>query len=177
MDAATNVGPIATLPQLKKVLRYIEIAKADGATCILGGQQAFGTNLGIGQFVEPTIFSNVTADMQIAREEVFGPILSIIEFDNELDAVQLANDTSYGLVAGVWTKNVSRAMRMSKALKAGTIWINTSRTYSYMVPFGGIKRSGLGRENGIEAMNDYLETKSTFISTADHAPANVFVMR
>jgi aldehyde dehydrogenase (NAD+) len=115
--------------------------------------------------------------MRIAREEVFGPILSIIEFTDEADAVRIANDVSFGLVAGVWSTNVSRALRMTKALKVGTVWVNTYRTYSYMVPFGGVKRSGLGRESGIESVNEYLETKSVFISTADRAPTNVFVMR
>ena len=177
MDPDTNVGPIATAPQFEKVLRYIDIARADGARCILGGKPASGPGLGAGQFVEPTIFADVTPTMRIAREEVFGPVLSIIEFTDEADAVRIANDVAYGLVAGVWTTNVSRALRMSKALKVGTVWVNTYRTYSYMVPFGGMKRSGLGRESGIEAINEYLETKSVFISTADRPPANAFVMR
>ena len=177
MDPTTDVGPIATAPQFEKVLRYIDIAKADGARCILGGKQATGEGLGVEQFVEPTIFADVTPEMRIAKEEVFGPVLSVIEFADEADAVRIANDVAYGLVAGVWTKNVSRAMRMFKKLKVGTVWVNTYRAYSYMVPFGGMKRSGLGRENGIEAVNEYLETKSVFISTADQPPANVFVMR
>lgn len=177
MDPSTDVGPIATAPQFEKVLRYLDIARNDGARCILGGKPANGEGLGAGQFVEPTIFADVTPAMRIAREEVFGPVLSIIEFTDETDAVRIANDVAYGLVAGVWTTNVSRALRMSKALKVGTVWVNTYRTYSYMVPFGGMKRSGLGRESGIDAVNEYLETKSVFISTADRPPANVFVMR
>lgn len=177
MDPATNVGPIATGPQFEKVMRYVDIARADGARCVLGGAQATGEGLGAEQFVLPTIFADVTPDMRIAREEVFGPILSVIEFADEADAVRIANDVSYGLVAGVWTNNVSRAMRMFRKLDVGTVWVNTYRTYSYMVPFGGMKRSGVGRENGIEAVNEYLETKSIFISTAEQAPQNVFVMR
>jgi acyl-CoA reductase-like NAD-dependent aldehyde dehydrogenase len=177
MDPGTNVGPIATPPQYQKVLHYIDVAKADGARCILGGQPAVGPGLIGGQFIEPTIFSDVRNDMRIAQEEVFGPILSIIDFDSEEQAAQIGNDVAYGLVAGVWTKSIGRAIRMSKALNVGTVWVNTYRTYSYMVPFGGMKRSGVGRESGIEAVTEYLETKSVIISTADNAPTNAFVMR
>ncbi|MCS6922121.1 MAG: aldehyde dehydrogenase [Elioraea sp.] len=177
LDPATNVGPIATVPQFRKVLDYIDIAKAEGARCLLGGRQATGERLGTGQFVEPTIFAGVTPAMRIAREEVFGPVLAIMEFEAEEDAVLIANDVAYGLVAGVWTSSMPRALRMTKALKVGTVWVNTYRTYSYMVPFGGTKRSGMGRENGIEAIHEYLETKSVFISIADRPPANLFIMR
>ena len=177
MDPGTNVGPITTPPQYQKVLHYIDVAKADGARCILGGKPAVGPGLTGGQFVEPTIFTDVTNDMRIAQEEVFGPILSIIEFDDEEQAAHIGNDVAYGLVAGVWTKSIGRAIRMSKALNAGTVWVNTYRTYSYMVPFGGMKRSGVGRESGIEAVDEYLETKSVIISTLENAPRNAFVMR
>ncbi|MCX4834307.1 MULTISPECIES: aldehyde dehydrogenase [unclassified Streptomyces] len=177
MDPATNVGPISTPAQYEKVLHYIDVAKQDGARRILGGSPATGPGLTGGQFVEPTIFTDVTNDMRIAQEEVFGPILAVLDFDDEGEAVRIANDIPYGLVAGVWTRGIGRAMRMSKALKAGSVWVNTYRTYSYMVPFGGMKRSGLGREHGIEAVDAYLETKSIVLSTNDDAPANAFVMR
>ena len=177
MDPETNVGPITTPPQYQKVLQYLEVARADGARCILGGKAATGPGLIGGQFVQPTIFTDVSNDMRIAQEEVFGPILSIIEFEDEEEAIRIGNDVAYGLVAGVWTKSIGRAIRMSKALHVGTVWVNTYRTYSYMVPFGGFKRSGIGRENGIEAVDEFLETKSVFISTIDNAPANAFVMR
>ncbi|MGY0488218.1 aldehyde dehydrogenase [Streptomyces sp. WG-D5] len=177
MDPHTNVGPISTPAQYEKVLRYIDIAQEDGARCILGGSPATGPGLTGGQFVEPTIFTDVTNDMRIAQEEVFGPVLSIVEFTDEDEAVRIGNDVRYGLVAGVWTQSMPRALRMSKALQAGSVWINTYRTYSYMVPFGGIKQSGLGREHGIEAVDAYLETKSVVLSTADSAPGNAFVMR
>ena len=177
MDPETNVGPITTPPQYQKVLQYLEVARADGARCILGGKAATGPGLIGGQFVQPTIFTDVSNDMRIAQEEVFGPILSIIEFEDEEEAIRIGNDVAYGLVAGVWTKSIGRAIRMSKALHVGTVWVNTYRTYSYMVPFGGFKRSGIGRENGIEAVDEFLETKSVFISTVDNAPANAFVMR
>ncbi|TAL93176.1 MAG: aldehyde dehydrogenase [Paraburkholderia sp.] len=176
MHPETNVGPIATPPQFQKVLHYIDVAKAEGARCILGGKPAVGTGLTGGQFVEPTIFTDVTNNMRIAQEEVFGPVLSIIGFDDEQKAVALANDVVYGLVAGVWTEDMARAVRMTKTLKTGTVWVNTYRTYSFMMPFGGMKKSGMGRENGIEAVYEYLETKSVFLSVAS-APANPFVQR
>jgi acyl-CoA reductase-like NAD-dependent aldehyde dehydrogenase len=177
MDPETNVGPIATPPQFQKVLDYIEIARQDGARCILGGKPAAGPGLTGGQFVEPTIFDGVTNSMRIAQEEVFGPVLSIIEFSGEEEAVEIGNDVAFGLVAAVWTKSIGRALRMSKALHVGTVWINTYRTYSYMMPFGGTKRSGIGREQGIESINEYLETKSVFISAAESSTTNAFVQR
>lgn len=177
MDASSNVGPIATPAQFQKVLHYLDVAKAEGARCVLGGKAAVGPGLTGGQFVEPTIFSDVTNEMRIAQEEVFGPILSIIEFETEAEAVQIGNDVAYGLVAAVWTQDIGRAMRMSKALHVGTVWINTYRAYSYMVPFGGMKRSGIGREQGIEAVDAYLETKSIIMSTVKAAPGNPFVQR
>ena len=177
MDPETDVGPIATPPQFQKVMEYLDIAQADGARCILGGKAAEGPGLTGGQFVQPTVFAEVKNDMRIAQEEVFGPILSIIAFDTEEEAIEIANEIDFGLVAGVWTTNIGRAVRMSKALNAGTVWINTYRAYSYMVPFGGMKRSGLGRESGIEAVDEYLETKSVILSIAEAAPGNPFIMR
>jgi aldehyde dehydrogenase (NAD+) len=177
MQPDTQVGPIATPPQYEKVLHYIDVAKAEGARCLLGGAPATGPGLSGGQFVEPTMFTDVSSSMRIAQEEVFGPVLSIIGFDDEAQAVQIGNDVIYGLAAGVWTRDIGRAVRMSKALHAGMVWVNTYRAYSYVVPLGGMKQSGLGRESGIEAINDYLETKSVMISTASAAPANPFVHR
>ena len=177
MQPSTNVGPISTAPQYEKVLSYIDVAKADGARCILGGKPATGPGLAGGQFVEPTIFTDVTNDMRIAQEEVFGPVLSIIGFEDEQQAVELGNSVVYGLVAGVWTRDIGRGIRMAKALRAGTVWVNTYRAYSFMMPFGGVKKSGLGRENGIEAVQEFLETKSVFLSTSANPPANPFLQR
>ncbi len=177
MLADTNIGPVTTPAQYKKILDYIDIAKKEGARCILGGGPATQADLPGGQFVEPTIFVDVTPQMRIAREEVFGPVLSVIGFDDEAEAVRMANDTIYGLAAGVWTSDMGRALRMSQALKAGTVWVNTYRAVSYMMPFGGMKHAGIGRESGIASIEQYLETKSTWISYAKGAPANPFILR
>lgn len=177
MSPDTNIGPVTTPAQYKKVLDYLEIAKAEGARCILGGGPATSSELPGGQFVEPTIFVDVTPDMRIAREEVFGPVLSIIGFDDEVEAIELANNTIYGLAAGIWTTNIGRAMRVSAALKAGTVWVNTYRMISYMMPFGGMKQSGIGRESGIDSIREFLETKSTWLSFSQNAPSNPFILR
>ncbi|MBR3371294.1 MAG: aldehyde dehydrogenase [Rhodobacteraceae bacterium] len=177
MQPDTHIGPVTTQPQFQKILSYIDIAKSEGARCIFGGNRAQGPGLENGLFVEPTIFTDVSNSMRIAQEEVFGPVLSIIGFDEEEDAVQLGNDVIYGLAAGVWTKDIARAMRMSKALKAGIVWVNTYRVISYMMPFGGVKQSGIGRESGIRAIEEFLETKAVWISTSDAPPANPFIQR
>ena len=173
----TNIGPVTTAPQYRKILDYIAIAKGEGARCLFGGGPAEGPGLSGGQFVQPTIFTDVTNRMRIAQEEVFGPVLSIIGFTDEAEAVEIGNDVIYGLAAGVWTRDIARAIRMSRALKAGTVWVNTYRAISYMMPFGGVKHSGIGRESGIEAIHEYLETKSVWISISDAPPGNPFVMR
>ena len=178
MDKSTQVGPVTTPPQYKKVLDYIAIAKREGAEVLLGGAPASGRpECGESKyFIEPTILGKVENSMRIAQEEVFGPVLVIIRFTSDQEAIDIANDISFGLAAGIWTRSIKRAMRVSKAIRAGTIWVNTYRAISYMSPFGGYKMSGLGRENGMEAIREYLQTKSVWISTADETP-NPFVMR
>jgi len=177
MSADTEIGPIATPPQYEKVLQYIDLARSEGARCVLGGAPANGPGLAGGLFVQPTIFTDVDSRMRIAQEEVFGPVLSVIGFDAEDDAVAIGNDVIYGLAAGVWTRDIGRAVRMSKALKAGVVWVNTYRAYSALVPIGGMKQSGVGRECGIEAVHGFLETKSVMIATAGVAPNSVMLQR
>ncbi len=172
----TQVGPITTRPQRAKVLDYIGIAKNEGAQCVLGGAAATRPECGNGWFVEPTIFTGVKADMRIAQEEVFGPVLSVITFDDADEAVAIANGTQYGLAAGVWTQNIGTALTMSERLEAGTIWVNTYRAVSYMSPFGGYKRSGIGRESGLNAIREYLQEKSVWIDMIGEV-ANPFVQR
>ncbi len=172
----TQIGPVATKPQFDKVMRYIDIAKNEGARCITGGRALTGPGYGAGQFVEPTIFADVQNTMRIAQEEVFGPVLAVLKFKDEADAIRIGNDIRFGLAAGVWTKSLHRAMLMTEKLKAGTVWINNYRSTSYTTPFGGYKDSGIGREGGLEAVKEYMEAKSVWISTDLNMP-NPFVRR
>jgi aldehyde dehydrogenase (NAD+) len=176
MDINTQVGPVTNKPQFEKILNYIDIAKGEGAQPVLGGARATRPECGTGWFVEPTIFTGVNNAMRIAQEEVFGPVLAVIPFEDEDEAVAIGNDVAYGLAAGVWTQNMRRAFTLSERLQAGTVWVNTYRAVSYLSPFGGYKRSGLGRESGQEMIKEYLQTKSIWISTATEVP-NPFVLR
>jgi aldehyde dehydrogenase (NAD+) len=143
---------------------------------VLGGGLPTIAGFEGGWFVEPTIFTGVNNQMPIAREEVFGPVLAIIPFDDEEEALSIANDSPYGLAAGVWTQDIGRAIRMSERVEAGTVWVNTYRAVSFMAPFGGMKRSGIGRESGQEAMDEYLQTKSVWIDLGSPV-SNPFIMR
>ena len=176
MDAGTQIGPVTNKPQLEKILNYIDIAKGEGARAVLGGSRASRPECGNGWFVEPTIFAGVRNSMRIAQEEVFGPVLSVIPFKDDDEAIAIGNDVVYGLAAGVWTQNMRRALTMAEKLQAGTVWINTYRAVSYLSPFGGYKRSGLGRESGQEMIKEYLQVKSVWISTATDVP-NPFIQR
>ena len=176
MSPDTQVGPVTTRPQYDKVLGYIDIARKEGAKLLLGGGAATRPECGKGWFVEPTVFAGVDNKMRIAQEEVFGPVLSVIKFKDEEEATAIANDVRFGLGAGVWTSDIGRAIRMSERVQAGTVWVNTYRAVSYLSPFGGYKDSGLGRENGIDAMREYLQVKSVWINTGA-VTSNPFVMR
>jgi aldehyde dehydrogenase (NAD+) len=173
-DPRTQVGPIATRPQFEKVMSYLEIARAEGARCVLGGRGR--PDIGSGQFVEPTIFVDVRNDMRIAQEEVFGPVLAVIPFDDEDDAVRIANDIRFGLAAAVWTRDLHRAMAMTERVRAGTVWVNNYRATSFTSPFGGMKESGIGRESGLDAIREYLDTKCVWVSSDLDVP-NPFIRR
>ncbi|MDG1225334.1 MAG: aldehyde dehydrogenase [Burkholderiales bacterium] len=176
MNEDTQVGPITTRPQYEKVLSYIDVAQIEGANLALGGVPATRAECENGWFIEPTVFTDVTNDMRIAQEEVFGPVLSVIKFKDEAEAIEIANDVRFGLGSGVWTSDIGRAIRMSEKIQAGTVWINTYRAVSYMSPFGGYKDSGMGRESGIEAIYQYLQTKSVWINTGAKT-GNPFVLK
>lgn len=176
MDISTQVGPVTTKPQYNRILSMIEMARGEGASCVMGGKPANRPECGDGWFIEPTVFAGVRNDMQIAQQEVFGPVLSVIRFSDDDEAYSIANDTPYGLAAGVWTSDMARAFTAARRLRAGTIWTNTYRAVSYMMPFGGFKNSGQGRESGQDAIYDYLETKSVWIGFNKDVP-NPFIMR
>jgi (Z)-2-((N-methylformamido)methylene)-5-hydroxybutyrolactone dehydrogenase len=158
--AETEMGPVATEPQYRKVLSFLEGAAGEGATVTAGGQP--DPDLG-GFFVQPTVLTGVKPTMTVACEEVFGPVLSVIGFDTEEEAVALANDTRYGLAGAVWTKDIHRGHRVAHAMRTGTVWINAYRVVGPDVPFGGYGLSGLGRENGIEAVHEYTQTKAIWV--------------
>ena len=163
-EKTTRMGPVVSQKQLERVLGYIEKGKAEGAKVAAGGERADVG--GKGYFVRPTVFAEVTNEMTIAREEIFGPVLAVIPFDDEADAVALANANPYGLAAGVHTRDVGRAHRVAQNLKAGTVWINTYNLYDPALPFGGFKASGFGRELGENALELYTETKSVWVNLA-----------
>lgn len=175
-DPATQIAPISTRAQLAKVEEYVEIAKGEGARLVRGGKRASVEGYPNGLFYEPTIFADVDNSMRIAQEEVFGPVLAVIPFDDEEDAVRIANDVQFGLAAGIWTENLARGIRMTEKIRAGTIWVNNYRSTSVTSPFGGFKMSGIGREGGIAGMMEYLELKSVWIST-DVKINNPFIRR
>lgn len=163
LDPATDMGTAANEPQFRRILECIAGARSEGARLVTGGNAARGPGLEHGFFVEPTVFAEVNNRMHLAQEEVFGPVLAVIPFDSEEEALQIANESHYGLAAGVWTERLPRAMRMTRALQAGQIWVNTYRALAVQAPFGGFKESGFGREKGEAALNEFLATKNVMI--------------
>lgn len=167
---SNHMGPQSHQQQLDKTLSYIQYGKEDGAELVAGGHRIETPELAAGYFVEPTVFAGVNNQMRIAREEIFGPVASLIPFENEDEALTIANDTPYGLTAGLWTRDVGRAHRVSSRIDAGMVWVNTYSFLRWSTPYGGFRASGWGRENGIQALDPYLETRTTVISTTGQFP-------
>ena len=164
MNKGTHMGPQVSEEQLNRIKSYVDIAQKEGATVFAGGEApklegAFQK----GYFYQPTIFSNVKNKMRVAQEEIFGPVVSVIDFNDEEDLIKQANDTIYGLSAGLWTRDITRAHRFAKAIRAGVIWINTYNMFNAASPFGGYKQSGYGREMGKHALELYTNTKSVWV--------------
>ena len=163
LDEAVNFGPLVSPAQMDKVLSYIQIGKDEGARLVSGGQRAERN----GCFVEPTIFADVTDGMTIAREEIFGPVMAVLDFEDEAEVIERANATQFGLAAGVFTRDLPRAHRVIGQLQAGTTWINTYNLTPVEMPFGGVKNSGVGRENGWAAIEHYSQLKSVYVALGD----------
>ncbi|HKG38520.1 MAG TPA: aldehyde dehydrogenase family protein, partial [Conexibacter sp.] len=172
-DFATDIGPVISAEQRDRILGYIEQGKREGATVALGG----GTpDRDKGYWVQPTIFTGVTNDMTIAREEIFGPVISVIKYGSVQEAVRIANDTEYGLSAGVWSSDNERALEVAEQLEAGTVWVNDWHMVSCEYPFGGFKQSGLGRELGPHALDEYTEAKFIHLDLSGRRDRRVYDM-
>ncbi len=164
LDPATEIGPLIHRDHVEKVTGYFEIAREEGATVAAGG----GATDGEGCFVRPTLFTDARNDMRIAREEIFGPVLTVIPFDTEEEAIAIANDTEYGLTAYVWTSDLTRALRVTEQLEAGMIWVNSENVRHLPTPFGGVKASGIGRDGGDWSFEFYMEQKHIGFATGLH---------
>jgi len=161
-DPETEQGPQVDQAQFDKIMHYIDVGKQQGAQCLTGGQR-WGNR---GYFIEPTLFADVRDDMDIARDEIFGPVLSVLKFKDVDEIARRANDTFFGLAAAVWTRDISKAHRLAHAIKAGTVWVNCYDVFDAAAPFGGFKMSGLGRELGEKGMDAYTESKTVTVSLA-----------
>lgn len=162
MDPETTVGPVVSERQMDRVLDYIEVGKREGARLSVGGSRATEGPLARGFFVKPTIFTDVSNDMRIAREEIFGPVLCVLRYGDVDEAVGIANDSIFGLAAGVWSKDIPRATDVARKLQAGWVWLNEWHVLSERAPFGGYKQSGIGRELGEEGLNAYTQLKTLY---------------
>jgi aldehyde dehydrogenase (NAD+) len=166
LDPETQIGPLVSQQQLERVTGYLDVGAKEGANALTGGARLTEGPLAKGYFVPPTVFANVNDNMRIAQEEIFGPVISAIPFKDTDDLVARANSTMFGLGSGVWTKDVSKAHRMAKAIRAGSVWVNCYQAMDPAVPFGGYKMSGYGRESGLQHLEEYLNVKAVWIKTA-----------
>jgi aldehyde dehydrogenase (NAD+) len=166
LSPATDVGPVITRDQQQRILAYLEGARAQGATALVGGGVPKGPEFEAGNWIEPTILTGVTNDMTVAREEVFGPVLTVLTYDTIEEAIAIANDTSYGLSAGVWGRDEQRALDVARRLEAGMVYVNDWHVINPAYPFGGYKQSGLGREGGADALDEYTEQKYISVDRA-----------
>ncbi len=163
LEPGVQVGPLVSKEQLDRVTGYLDIGKKEGAKALTGGERNMGAGMEKGYFVKPTVFTGVKSDMRIAQEEIFGPVVSVLPFKDEHDAIFEGNNTFYGLAAGVWTQDVSKAHRVARALRAGTVWVNCYNVFDVVSPFGGYKQSGYGRELSSYALDLYTHVKSVWI--------------
>jgi aldehyde dehydrogenase (NAD+) len=166
LAARTDMGPVAIRAQLEKIEHYVSLACDEGASVATGGGAPDEPELRTGYFFRPTVLTDVRNEMRVAQEEIFGPVLAVIPFEDEADVIHQANETQFGLASGIWTSDLGRAHRVAGALRAGTVWVNTYRAIAPAVPFGGYKASGLGRESGLESLDEYLETKAVWIDVS-----------
>jgi acyl-CoA reductase-like NAD-dependent aldehyde dehydrogenase len=162
LEPGTRLGPLVSANQRERVRGFIAKGEAEGAKLLTGGAEP-PEGLDRGYFVRPTVFSEVTPEMTIAREEIFGPVLAMLDVDDFDHALAVANETSYGLAAGIWTRDIKKAHRAARALQAGTVWINAYNLYDAASPYGGDKASGFGRESGLAGLDTYLQTKSVWV--------------
>jgi aldehyde dehydrogenase (NAD+) len=165
-DPATQIGPLVSAQQLERVTSYLNIGKQEGARALSGGDRLTEGPFAKGYFVPPTVFADVRDDMRIAQDEIFGPVLSAIPFEDIDEVIARSNATSFGLGSGVWTRDVSKAHRLAKAIRAGSVWVNCYQAMDPAVPFGGYKMSGYGRESGLQHLDEYLNVKAVWIKTA-----------